>query len=178
MNFNKIYEVTHNRDALLQPIENGSPIREGTNQLLNLKDYIHTILFGTAEEKTKLAGQFFFLAETPQFMKDLGLTGEYFEVKYGVITRHKGKDQAYNLIEQNWIDLCDKIVDPVAIATYKDTDNRYCLFTEVRISSGFVAVGIDVKNVDRALEINAITTTFEYEGKIDNLPNLIYKKSP
>jgi hypothetical protein len=32
MNFNKIYEVTHNLDAPLQPIEDGRPVREAEKQ--------------------------------------------------------------------------------------------------------------------------------------------------
>jgi hypothetical protein len=34
MNFNKIYEVTHNLDAPLQPIEDGSPIREANGKAI------------------------------------------------------------------------------------------------------------------------------------------------
>jgi hypothetical protein len=32
MNFTKIYEVTHNLDAPLQPIEDGRPVREAEEQ--------------------------------------------------------------------------------------------------------------------------------------------------
>ena len=51
----------------------------------DLKDNIHTILHGNNTEKEKIKGQFFYVADTPKFMKELGLIGDYFNVRYGVI---------------------------------------------------------------------------------------------
>jgi hypothetical protein len=84
----------------------------------SLKENIHVILGGTGPEKERLHGAHFYLANTPQFMKRLGLTGEFFSIGYSVIARHNGKDADHNLTEKNWLDLLDlteKIKEPFAI---------------------------------------------------------------
>lgn len=45
---------------------------------------------------------FFDVAKTPDFMKELGLTGEKFTIKYGFISRHFGKDESHNLPIDVW----------------------------------------------------------------------------
>jgi hypothetical protein len=142
----------------------------------NLKDHIHTILHGTATEKEKLQGQFFYLADTPQFMNGLGLTGEFFEIKYGRITRHKRKDNDHALLEQNWIDLCSKITMPFAISKY---DDGYRLFINVRVNNNWIVIGVDVKRTKKNLEINSISTVFGLKkGKIDNVIYISEKITP
>lgn len=91
----------------------------------NMKDHIHTILYGTPEEKDALKRRYFYLADTPQFMKELEppIRGEYFAAGYGAISHHKGKDEDHNLTEQEWIDLCEAIKRPFAITTYEDGHN-------------------------------------------------------
>ena len=137
------------------------------NQLPTLKDNIHIILHGSHAEKEKIKGQFFYLADTPEFMKELGLTGEYFNIRYGVIIRHKGKDKDHDLSENNWIDLCDAISKPFAIAVY---GNGFRLFTSVKMNDRFIIAGVDVKNVAMELEVNAISTAFGYDhGQINGI---------
>ncbi len=43
--------------------------------------------------------KFFDVAQTPKFMKELGLKGDKFTIRYGVIARHYGKDNEHNLPE-------------------------------------------------------------------------------
>jgi len=126
----------------------------------NLRDNIHAILHGTKEEKARLEGQFFYLADTPQFMKDIGLTGDYFEVKYGVISRHTGKDKDHCLSEDNWKELCNAITSPFAIAKYGE---GYRLFTSVKLHNNYIVVGVDVKNIGKGIEVNAVSTAFTYD---------------
>jgi hypothetical protein len=52
-------------------------------------------------------------------LKNEGLTGDFFDISYGTITRHNGKDLDHNLKHGDWIALCDKIDKPFAIAVYK-----------------------------------------------------------
>jgi hypothetical protein len=125
----------------------------------SLKDNIHKILYGTEEEKKALRQSFFHIADTPQFMKNLGLKGQYFSVRYGVISRHMGKDADHQLSEKNWCDLTDEIVKPFVIAKYGD---GYRLFTGVKVNGKYTAVGVDVKTIGKEIEINSITTTFGY----------------
>jgi hypothetical protein len=135
----------------------------------NLKDYIHIILNGNTEECKAIAQKFFYLADTPQFMKNLGLTGEYFSIRYGVISRHKNKDSDHNLTEKDWNTLCDKIIEPFAIGTYK---NGFRLYFNMKIHNHWAAIGIDVKNINKNLEINAVKTVFGI--KKANIDNIIY----
>jgi hypothetical protein len=44
-------------------------VAEKEHGLPFLKDNIHTILYGSNPEKEKLKGQFFFIADTPEYMK-------------------------------------------------------------------------------------------------------------
>jgi len=112
------------------------------------------------------------MAETPDFMKKLGLSGEYFSVRYGVISRHLGKDVDHVLKEKDWIDLCKKITMPFAIAKYGE---GYRLFTSVKVNRTFVAVGVTVKNPGKNLEVNSVMTAFGYRG-IPDQEKFIYKK--
>jgi len=125
-----------------------------------LKDNIHAILHGTKEEKAKLKGHFFYLADTPKFIKDIGLTGDYFEVRYGVITRHTGKDKDHYLSEDNWKDLCNAITNPFAIAKYGE---GYRLFTSIKLYNNYIVVGVDVKNIGKGIDVNSVSTAFTYD---------------
>ncbi len=44
--------------------------------------------------------KFFDVAKTPDFMKSLELTGDKFTIKYGVISRHFGKDGSHDLTQE------------------------------------------------------------------------------
>jgi hypothetical protein len=125
----------------------------------SLKDNIHKILHGTEEEKKALRQSFFYIANTPQFMKNRGLKGQYFSVRYGVISRHTRKDKDHQLSEENWLDLVDEIVRPFAIAKYGD---GYRLFTSVKVNDKYTAIGIDVKTIGREIQVNSVTTAFGY----------------
>jgi hypothetical protein len=125
----------------------------------SLKDNIHKILYGTKEEKAALQQSFFHIADTPKFMKDKGLNGQYFSVRYGVISRHAGKDIDHQLSEKNWLDLIDEIVKPFAIAKYGE---GYRLFTSVKVNGKYTAIGVDVKTIGREIRVNSVTTAFGY----------------
>jgi hypothetical protein len=129
----------------------------------SLKDNIHTILNGDEEEKVALRQSFFYIAATPKFMKDMGINGQYFSVRYGVISRHMGKDRDHQLSEKNWLDLIDEIVKPFAIAKY---GTGYRIFTSVKVNGKYTAVGVDVKTIGREIQVNSVTTAFGYnQGK-------------
>ena len=132
-----------------------------TTKIANLKDSIHRILHGSKEDKEKLHHTYFYMADTPDFMKKMGLTGDYFSVKYGVISRHLGKDADHSLKEKDWIDLCDEIIKPFAIAQHGE---GYRLFVNLKLNRVFIAVGASVKNPRKGLEVNSIVTAFAYRG--------------
>lgn len=125
--------------------------------LPSLKDNIEKILNGTPDEKRTLQNRFFFVAETPAFMKELGLHGDYFSAKYGVISRHNGKDVWHNLTAKDWITLCDAIQEPFAITKHTDGFN---VWTALKVDNCFVMAGVVVKSIGKNIEINAIRTVF------------------
>jgi hypothetical protein len=142
---------------------------EKSRLVANLAANIDDILNGTPKRKKELEKHIFFVADTPSFMREYGLTGQYFSIRYGVITRHKNKDADHNLAVENWKDLCDAIKKPFAIARHK---NGYRLFTNVEVNNRFISVGTDVRNIGRGIEVNAIKTAFRHQG--GNIGNVVY----
>ena len=125
--------------------------------LPHLRVYIEKIINGTPDEKKALANRFFFVSETPAFMQALGLRGEYFSAKYGVLSRHNGKDAGHNLTPADWVQLCDAIREPFAITKHADGFN---IFTAIKVDNHFVMVGVVVKSMGKNMEVNAIRTVF------------------
>ena len=124
---------------------------------------------------------FFDVAETPAFMKQLGLTGDRFTIRYGVIARHLGKDGRHDLPESVWEQLPKAIQDPFAITEYyTDEDKKeqkgYRLYTALKLSDGsFVVVSAEVKNAGRDIEVNAINTVFGRDALSEVHDKLIYQ---
>lgn len=104
---------------------------------------------------------FFDVARTPGFMKNLGLKGEKFTIRYGVIARHFGKDGSHDLSEVEWSKLPEALQRPFAISKLVDKKDSYRIYTTLQNAKGeYVVVGVDVKNAGRDLEVNAIATVF------------------
>jgi hypothetical protein len=100
-------------------------------------------------------------------MKNIGLTGDFFIVKYGVISRHRNKDNDHNLAEQDWKKLCEIIINPFAIGKYK---NGFRLYMDMKVNKNWVITGVDIKSAGKNFEINAITTVFGIKkGKINDI---------
>ncbi len=67
-----------------------------------------------------IAAQYFNVADTPDFMKKLGLTGDRFTIKYGVISRHIGKDAVHDIPLDVWRQIPDALKRPFAITSYTE----------------------------------------------------------
>lgn len=105
--------------------------------------------------------KYFDVAETPDFMKRLGMSGDKFTVRYGVLSRHFGKDGSHDFTEAEWNNLPEALKNPFAIAKLKDKKNAYRIYTSLKTGKGeYVVVGADVKNAGRNLEVNSIATIF------------------
>lgn len=148
----------------------------------SLLDAVRTLFEkGKAAASKLFQMKFFDVAETPDFMKALGLTGDKFTIRYGVIARHIGKDAAHEIPEEIWAKLPEALKAPFAITKYYQDENKkvqkgYRLYTTLRLSSGaYVVVSAEVKNVGRELEVNAINTIFGREALSDVHDELIYK---
>jgi len=127
-----------------------------------LLDVVRTLYSKGKDVASKLFSmKFFDVAKTPDFMQDLGLRGEKFTIKYGVISRHFGKDGSHNLSERDWKQLPDALQNPFAIARLTDREDSYRIYTTLQTESGeYIVVGADVKNAGRDIEVNAISTAF------------------
>ena len=127
-----------------------------------LGDVIGTLYTKGKEAASKIFGmKFFDVANTPKFMQDLGLGGKKFTIRYGVIARHFGKDGSHNLTEAEWRQLPDALQKPFAIASLSGRERAYRLYTSLKTEKGeYVAVGVDVKNAGRDMEVNSIATVF------------------
>lgn len=148
----------------------------------SLLDAVRTLFEkGKAAASKLFQMKFFDVAETPDFMKALGLTGDKFTIRYGVIARHIGKDAAHEIPEEIWAKLPEALKAPFAITKYYQDENKkvqkgYRLYTTLRLSSGaYVVVSAEVKNIGRELEVNAINTIFGREALSDVHDELIYK---
>ncbi len=137
-----------------------------------LKDVISMLYTKGKEYASKVFGMNFFdVAKTPDFMKSLGLTGDKFTIKYGVISRHFGKDGSHKLTEEEWKQLPDALRNPFAISKLDNKENGYRIYTSLQNDKGeYIVVGVDVKNAGRDLEVNAIATVFGRRNDA-NLPS-------
>ena len=143
-----------------------------------IKDVVKTIYEKGKAVASKLFGRSFFdVAKTPDFMKKLGLTGDRFTIKYGVLSRHAGKDASHLLTEKQWEELPDAIQKPFAITRFGEKENGYRLYTTMKNDKGeTIVVGVDVKNIGRNLEVNSISTIFGRRGdaKITQKEEVLY----
>ncbi len=151
-------------------IESGSEQSEinGTPSLL---DVVRTLYSKGKDVASKLFQRSFFdVAQTPKFMQELGLRGDKFTIRYGVIARHLGKDSSHTLTERDWEQLPQALQNPFAISKLTDKDDSYRIYTTLQTEGGeFVVVGADVKNAGREIEVNAISTVFGRRNNA-NLP--------
>lgn len=129
----------------------------GKNKIKPLSENIDTILNGQESEKEKLKQSFFKIADTSEELQAVGLKGERFVVRYGVISRHKNKDKDHDFTAEEWKDICKKINKPVLVTKYK---NGYNLYLDVIKNGKHTLIGVDVKSVSRNLIINNVKTAF------------------
>ncbi len=146
-----------------------------------LIDVVRTLYAKGKEYASKLFSmKFFDVAQTPRFMKELGLTGDKFTIRYGVIARHYGKDNEHNLPEEVWEQLPNALQNPFAITKYytdehKQKQKGYRLYTSLKLANGsFVVVSAEVKSVGRDIEVNAINTIFGRDTLSEVHDELIY----
>ena len=112
--------------------------------------------------------QFFKIAETPDFLKNIGVTGRRFTMSYGVISRHLNKDKGHKLTPEVWKQLPQALQTPFAVTEYTKKNRAYRIYTTLQLENGWVVVGVDVKNMGRDIDVNSISTVFNRVGKITN----------
>ena len=140
---------------------------------------------GKQSAARKYQRSFFDVAETPAFMKELGLLGEKFTIPYGAISRHFGKDEDHELTEEEWSSLSEAVQTPFAITKYYTNRSRQCqrgyrIYTNIPKSNGYIVLGVDLKRINQGKGkpfrlINSITTIFGKDGNITESEEIIYR---
>ena len=153
------------RKAEEEAVEKDAELKEDKKKP-QLKDVVKAIYEKGKSAASRLYKMAFFdVAKTPDFMKKLGLTGDRFTIKHGVLSRHAGKDDSHSLTEKQWEELPDALQKPFAITRFGGKDKGYRLYTTMKNENGeTIVVGVDVKNVGRDMEVNAISTIFGRRG--------------
>ena len=153
------------RKAEEEAVEKDAELKEDKKKP-QLKDVVKAIYEKGKSAASRLYKMAFFdVAKTPDFMKKLWLTGDRFTIKYVVLSRHAGKDDSHSLTEKLWEELPDALQKPFAITRFGGKDKGYRLYTTMKNENGeTIVVGVDVKNVGRDMEVNAISTIFGRRG--------------
>lgn len=105
------------------------------------------------------------IGKTPDWMKRIGILGQYFSISFKNIKTHLGKDTDHNMTREAWHELPNAIQHPFLITKYKGASDRFRLYVNILHNEHYVAVGIDVKRVNQGknnpiLEVNSIKTVF------------------
>lgn len=156
--------------------------REVESEKPTFLDVIRTLYEKGKEVASKLFGRSYFdVADTSNLLKKLGLTGDKFTIRYGVISRHFGKDAQHKLPLNVWSQLPEALNKPLIITKYytdktKTKQKGYRIYTAIQLEDGaFVVAGVEVKNAGRNLEVNAIDTVFGRNNIIGIQEEIVYE---
>ena len=156
--------------------------REVESEKPTFLDVIRTLYEKGKEVASKLFGRSYFdVADTSNLLKKLGLTGDKFTIRYGVISRHFGKDAQHKLPLSVWSQLPKALNTPLIVTKYytdktKTKQKGYRIYTAIQLEDGaFVVAGVEVKNAGRNLEVNAIDTVFGRNNIIGTQEEIVYE---
>lgn len=147
---------------------------------LTLIDVVRTLFEkGKTEAAKMFQRRYFDVANTSELLKGLGLTGDKFTIRYGVIARHFGKDNQHDLPVEVWEKLPDALSHPLVVTKYyieKGKQKGYRIFTPIQLNDGsFVVVSAEVKNAGKAIEVNSINTLFGKNKVSETHDEVIYE---
>lgn len=147
---------------------------------LTLIDVVRTLFEkGKAEAAKMFQRRYFDVANTSELLKGLGLTGDKFTIRYGVIARHFGKDNQHDLPVEVWEKLPDALSHPLVVTKYYIEEGKqkgYRIFTPIQLNDGsFVVVSAEVKNAGKAIEVNSINTLFGKNKVSETHDEVIYE---
>ena len=147
---------------------------------LTLIDVVRTLSEKGKTEAAKIfQRRYFDVANTSELLKGLGLTGDKFTIRYGVIARHFGKDNQHDLPVEVWEKLPEALSHPLVVTKYyieKGKPKGYRIFTPIQLNDGsFVVVSAEVKNAGKAIEVNSINTLFGKNKVSETHDEVIYE---
>ena len=145
-----------------------------------LIDVVRTLFDKGKTEAAKIfQRRYFDVANTSEQLKSLGLTGDKFTIRYGVIARHFGKDNQHDLPVEVWEKLPEALSHPLVVTKYyieKGKQKGYRIFTPIQLNDGsFVVVSAEVKNAGKTIEVNSINTLFGKNKVSETHDEVIYE---
>lgn len=150
----------------------GQPENKGQFTSNQLADNIETILHGTKKEKDGLSNRYFNLTETPEEFKEVGLKGDKINIRYGVISRHKDKNEQHRFSSDEWRTICKNLSDPKkCIITQSAGRKDFNIYTKIGSS---VMVGVEIKYPAKDKASNNLKTVYRKEPK--NTETVLYPK--
>jgi hypothetical protein len=125
----------------------------------------------TADRKhNNYRGKTFYICKTPQTLKNIGITGDYFKIAYDTIFEHyiyrgiKRNDPGHILTGDILKAIANEIDNPFLITKYqtknRQNNNTFSFFLNIKINNNWTMVGIEVFQKSSA---NYITTIYGYD---------------
>lgn len=102
--------------------------------------------------------RYFHVGETGDILNEHGISGKI-TIGTSAVNSHHNED-ADHLDENDWVEVIEKINEPVAITEYGDKGNSYRIYTIVEKNGKNICVGVDVNSVGRDVNITNIRTAF------------------
>lgn len=151
-------------DNKIVEIQEGNQVDEydrlHDTQLGEMLNAIDAIQSNDAERKQKYNQRHFRINKTSDFLKSIGVKGDYFTVRTGVISRHINKDGSHGLGLKEWKDAAMSLSSPFAVTKYDRKDNAFRIWTNAKINDSYIVVGVDVKVSGKDMFVNSISTAF------------------
>lgn len=151
--YDKIVEIQEGNQVDEYDRLHGTQIGE----MLNAIDAIQS---NDTERKQKYNQRHFRINKTSDFLKSIGVKGDYFTVRTGVISRHINKDGSHGLVLEEWKDVAMSLSSPFAVTKYDKKDNAFRIWTNAKINNSYIVVGVDVKVSGKDMFVNSISTAF------------------
>lgn len=151
--YDKIVEIQEGNQVDEYDRLHGTQIGE----MLNAIDAIQS---NDTERKQKYYQRHFRINKTSDFLKTIGVKGDYFTVRTGVISRHINKDGSHGLGLEEWKDVAMSLSSPFAVTKYDKKDNAFRIWTNAKINNSYIVVGVDVKVSGKDMFVNSISTAF------------------
>ena len=146
-------------------------------ELVSVVSLAHAIRDNDETAISGFRGRHFRFAKTNDTLKGVGLSGDYFTIRAGVILRHNDKDAAHDITPDEWADIADALTNKKPQAVEKRGEDSFRIWTQATIGGRIAVVGADVKNAGRDIDVNSIATVFGAEGISIKEGNLVYPET-
>ena len=158
---------TSNQSAIRYDKVNGTNVKDFFDFLRNGKEF--------KEGKPNL----FHIANAGDLLQRYGIKGK-FMVGTFTFSRTHTDNEDHKLGLKEWVDVINKINNPLAITSYKGQPNKFRIYTYATINGKNICVGVNVSLKDNVIELSRIISA--YGRDINNLLgkesiNLLYPSS-